>query len=497
MLAGVWWLGPSFPDNVLFPKLVPFACTILWLVLSGLLLRRLGASRNEAIISASFAAASPWTLYLATNLLSDLPFAAVALGSLYLLERDPVIARASKWSRPVFVGLLAGLSFLTAARGITVWAAAVALFLARRQWRSALVASAAFGILAAPWIVWQSLNAAPTNPAYWYYSKLNYQTWHVFGDFSTAEAARVVFDNSIDCAAWPQLLWGISSTAVHPVVLQIVAWSLTLCALIGFVVTAWRDLRAVHFWTVLYLGMIVCWVFPPDRFLVPLMPLYLYFLIAGVKYLQRRRKPTPAGQALVWTFLVVSFATSVSQLVWDTSLAVREDSPTCFGQEPDNWPATMELMAWLQTETPEDAVVGSCLDPVVNLYSDRKAIRPFRVRPFALCYDQEVGTYPLGNVEEFRLHLLTNRVSYIHVSPMAWYLERPRFLSLIDEASRAHPGVFRVAKQASDARYFLLEVDLFRLAQENHVRTDNRNLECERHSRPAGAGRRLDLTGDP
>jgi len=464
MLGGVWWLGPSFPDNVIYLKLVPFAFAILWLVLCALLLRRLGSTETEAIVIVLFIAASPWTLYLATSLLSDLPFVALAIGALYLLEADVNPDQMGKWVKPFLVGLVSGLSYLVSARGITVWVAAVAIYCIRRDWRSGLAVSAGFGICAVPWMFWQWSNPVPANPAYWYYSKLSYETWHIFGDLSFQEATRVILENVTRCAAWTQLLWGFSSSAVNPVVLHAVTWSLTICALTGFVVTARVRIRAVHFWAVLYMGVVVCWIFPPDRFLVAVTPVSLFFMVAGLKYLQSRiRLGATARKVIVWIFLIHAFATSACRLGWDAAIALREDSPTFLGEEPENWPATMELMGWLRNETPENAVVGSCLDPLVYLYSGRDAIRPFRIRPYDLYYDPRGGMHPLGTVEEFRSHLLVNRISYIHISPAARFYERRHLLTLIAEASRSYPRLFRVAKQASDARYFILQVDLTRL----------------------------------
>ena len=100
MLAGVWWLDPNFPANVLFLKLIPFTATIVWLLLAGLLLRRLGSSRMEAGTIVLFALASPWTLYLSTSLLSDIPFAMFVTGALFLLEADPDVGRGAELAAP-------------------------------------------------------------------------------------------------------------------------------------------------------------------------------------------------------------------------------------------------------------------------------------------------------------------------------------------------------------------------------------------------------------
>lgn len=467
MLAGVWWLDPNFPANVLFLKLIPFTATIVWLLLAGLLLRRLGSSRMEAGTIALFALASPWTLYLSTSLLSDIPFAMFVTGALFLLEADPDVGRVPNWLRPFLIGAVSGLAYLVATRGITLLAAAVAVFLLRRAWRSIIGVSVGFAICALPWTLWQAANAAPSNPAYWYYSKLNYQSWHIFGDLSLYEAARVVLENTMNCFALPQVLWGLSSSAVNIVVIYVITWSLTLFALVGFAATARQRIRAVHLWTVIYLALIVSWIWTPNRFLVPILPLYLYFLVAGVRYVHSRVTwDARAAKALVWTFLVIAFSTSAYRVARDASIAVREHSATLFGEEPDNWPATMELMAWLRQETGKEVVVGSYLDPVVYLYSGRKAIRPFRVRPYPLCYEQPSENHALGDVEEFRSHLLVNRVAYIHISPMARFRERRHLLTLIWEASKKYPGLFRIAKQASDSRYFILKVDLARLHPE-------------------------------
>ena len=145
----------------------------------------------------------------------------------------------------------------------------------------------------------------------------------------------------MNCFALPQVLWGLSSSAVNIVVIYVITWSLTLFARVGFAATARQRIRAVHLWTVIYLALIVSWIWTPNRFLVPILPLYLYFLVAGVRYVHSRVTwDARAAKALVWTFLVIAFSTSAYRVARDASIAVREHSATLFGEEPDNWPAT-------------------------------------------------------------------------------------------------------------------------------------------------------------
>ncbi|HXK59256.1 MAG TPA: hypothetical protein PLP42_05110, partial [Acidobacteriota bacterium] len=315
------------------------------------------------------------------------PFAALAYAGLYLWERlDATEGSTKPKLRYLFlVGVLIGLDYLISARGVTLWAAASALLIIQKDWHRALALCAGFVIFTVPWVLWQIINSPPSDPAYWYYSKVSYQTWHVFCAHSFHEAAVIVLVNASSWFALPQLIWGF---ALNPRLVTATAWC--LCVIL-FAISTWR-----------------------------------------------------LGQ--------------------DTVISSRHGSPSLLGEEPENWPATLELMDWIKRETPKDGVIGSILDPIVYLYSDRKAIRPFQTRPFQLCYERGERTAPLGSVEEFRSHLLAHRISYLYLSPTLLFEERRHFFRLIAEISKAYPGIFRIAKQTADGRYMILQVELARLS---------------------------------
>ncbi|MBM3269018.1 MAG: hypothetical protein FJZ01_15370, partial [Candidatus Sericytochromatia bacterium] len=149
------------------------AAGTLFVGVSYLYLRR-HLEPGPALAAAAAVAFGAKTVELGSHVLSDLPFGALSLGALLVLESalpghaspdvpappghaspdvpGPPGLRGRFPARLACAGLLCGLAFLTRYAAVALIAAAVASLAIRRDFRGLLVFAAACGLIAAPWL---------------------------------------------------------------------------------------------------------------------------------------------------------------------------------------------------------------------------------------------------------------------------------------------------------------------------------------------------------
>ena len=484
LLSLVWRLAPSFPDNLLFLRMVPLASTVVWLWLSWRLLLRSGASRAAAASVVALTAASPWVVFLGTALLSETLFAALLTGSLLALtrvrEKSTAIGRMC-----VLAGLLAGACFLTRTAGIAIVVGGLAWLLVTRRRVGAIAFGAAAAAFVIPWAAWILLNARADAESY--YSASNYGSWNVVFHYAWSEKFAVVAVNAILVILAPLTVWGLAATLW----LAVPAFLLAACVLRGMWLTR---LHPVTWCVIVYLAIIMVWVWPPIRFLVPMLPLFSWHVSVAI-----RRAP------IVPVVLVVTavIATSSATLFHTVSHARTRGLmwPAVFAED---WHRLSTLLDWIRRETPSDAVLIGNLDPTYFLYTDRKAVRAFSAEPYPLFYSSHrLTSEPLGSVSDFRRRLLAVGADYCVWSPARGFAETPHFRRLLDEISRQVPGSLTIATGDPAAGYVVYRIDRVKLAdaerREGVMSTADPILEFTRQASAGAAtpAAELSSTGSP
>jgi hypothetical protein len=198
----------------------------------------------------------------------------------------------------------------------------------------------------------------------------------------------------------------------------------------------------------LYTLQVVAWVWPPVRFVAPLIPLLLWYAWRGLP-----NHRTLRAAVLVMLIVVVARGTYAS-----TERVVRLGSPLPGPNlRPDNWQDYRRLLDWVRTHTPEDAVVGANLDPDVFLFSGRHAIRPFHYAPYELIYKGGPQIFRLGTPTEFVQWLQQFRIDYLILTPNLTG-EAAQLAKLIAFVETEQPRVF-VRHEMGMPGYVVYQVD--------------------------------------
>lgn len=374
LLSAVWKLLPDFPANVFWLKMVPLLWAMALLLVSFYLLRLLEVPALVAAAVCFAVAASPYTVYLSTALLSESMFATLVTAALVLLERasrlDGVTTR-----HIALAGVLVAAAMLTRAIGITAIVAVAVWLVARKDWKHLLVFGAVVGVLLSPWAWWVLQHRGEG-----YYSIDNYASWHIFSNEvvpTFSHQIRVVLANLLMFLQSPNLIWSYPQE-FSPFTMLLGFGVL----LVGFIrcirqnsVTAWFALA--------YFGLLQCWLWPPLRFVVTVLPVFVWIALQAIP--RRWLAPRLAPAALAVAIVLLSVPATVD--TWR-----RADSASTSGIYPwvtgtgETWKELQDTAAWIRQHTSGDTILISNLDPVMHLYTGRKALRGFTIDPYQMFY---------------------------------------------------------------------------------------------------------------
>lgn len=158
ILSWVWRWSSSFPANLNGAIALNIVFGAIFLTATFLFLRRLkGIGDAVALLLTFLTAVHPDVLFYSASVLSDIPFAALALSA--MLAADHAMQPDSSAARTAAASALTGLSILMRVFGVPVAMGILAAAVARRAWRQIAIFCGAlvpFGIA----IAWRGIVAS-------------------------------------------------------------------------------------------------------------------------------------------------------------------------------------------------------------------------------------------------------------------------------------------------------------------------------------------------
>jgi hypothetical protein len=444
-LSLVWRVHPSFPQNLPWLRLVPLMATFSWLCVTWLLLRRLGARQSEAAVVVLLTAASPWVAFFSTSLMTETMFAALITGALLMITR--VHQGEDERFGALSAGILAGAAILTRVAGIAPAAGGILAFIVARRWKAAMTCAGATFVTILPWLLWTSQQSQSATDLY--YQGGVYASWNIVTQYAWPEKLAVLTGNLFLGGLALMQMW-VPRTPY--------AFLNVLVAGIAIVLVgtgAWK-LRREPFVLVVaaYAALHLAWVWPPVRFVVPIVPLLLWLVFAG----SGRRRWLAAGAA------AALFLAGTLHLAAAVAPAHDRGDAWPF-PDPDEWDQTERLLAWTSKETPPDAVLTGVLDPAYYLFTGRKSVRAFNADPYLLYYNMGRRLdNPLGTVPEFRDRLLNVHADYVILTLARGFGEAPHLRELVSELARSCTGSLTPVAHGRDAEHQVYAIDRERLA---------------------------------
>lgn len=309
LLAPLWLIAPAFPANIAVLKGLSIAAMLGAAGLTYAWARtRDEWSPELALLVAVGVALVPSLVFIATStLMSEAVFLAVQLATVVVLER----ATSTRGTIAAAAGAAAAVAIRTI--GIAVPAGALLYLCLRREWRRAGLFAAVVVLALAPWQIYAyraSAQAAPrgAGEALPSYTQVFWQKWASDAKAGTATAAELparIGQNVVDLVTrnpvaltLPALLRGAHQSGLELIGVgtygmrgpmgndtATIALSVVLFGLMaaGWVVALRRLAGPAEFIVPLSLAVIVAWPFWTFRFILPLTPFLLVYLVEGLR----------------------------------------------------------------------------------------------------------------------------------------------------------------------------------------------------------------------
>jgi hypothetical protein len=366
VLAAIWKLWPSFPDNLVAFK---FA-NALFLALAALGTFHFMRRRFDSHIPAACGYAIVGTLSIVVLLITGV----VMSEPLFMAMMFPALLsaeRAVDTGRPrdaAVAGVWLGAWSLVRTLGVFAIPAALLVLVLRRHWRSAAALAAAAAMFIVPWQLWVSANQDAIAPVLT--GKFgSYGGWLADGyrEGGWEFARQVVVRNLQDLDSMLSYLLLPVQAAVPRGIAFVSAIGLAVLGTKRF----GRNAPVTLVFLACYMFIVMLWPFEPNRFILALWPLWLPLIVGGIQLLWRVTGPRP----LVLTTRIATAtiaATLVAGSLWYNGMgysrrwwnSVQRDA----GQR------AKPIVEWVARHTPTDAILSTEDDLIVHLYTGRKAV---------------------------------------------------------------------------------------------------------------------------
>ncbi|MBI1748441.1 MAG: glycosyltransferase family 39 protein [Acidobacteria bacterium] len=421
LLSLIWRLYPEFPQNVIPMMLLSVAMTVGFLMLAYYYLVQQEYNRRyTAMLIVLLTALNVIVVYMATSLLSEMPFAALSVGTLWAVEIAAKPRAKLGWALAAAVGL--GLTMLTRQVGIVLIASSFIYLVMRKRYTHLFGMIMVLGMIMLPWILWchiQSSLPSPANVAY--YTDYTHEFIPMLLD------PRLLFNVMFKNA--PSLLTSLSTLFLPALSLQRSAFDLAFTSgafaltVTGLIQLLRSGIRLLHLYVMFYLIVLLLLPFPLyEHYLVPVLPFLLMWFFAGsrqqINYLQKlwTAKHRLISMAMLGISIVLLLVCYTGLFVYNGVFlnkfvrAMKHGGPFTEGLSQEQ-----PLLSWVRSHTKSTDVLASFYDPVYYLYTGRKAIRLGYQTTMTLRSYRE-NDLSL-RAEEIWDMLRLNRVSYVIVAP--------------------------------------------------------------------------------
>ncbi|MCC6319636.1 MAG: glycosyltransferase family 39 protein [Gemmatimonadaceae bacterium] len=376
LLAGLWKLWPSFPDNIVLFKFVNAGL----LAAAALGAFRYARQRFAAPVTVAAAVAIIGTLSIVVLLvtgvvMSEPMFLALLFPTLLRAERAAETGRARD---AAVAGALLGALALVRTIGVFAVPAAGLVMLWRRRWAGALTLGAVALAVLTPWQLWVGAHQHEVAPVL--VGKFgSYGGWLVEGyRLGGAEFALAVLRRNATELEAMLSYYFLPVVARWPrAVVMAIVLSFALLGMKRFLRVAPVSLLFLVFYTL----VIMAWPFEPARFVLAVWPLWPLLVGSGVLAVWHSAARLPAGP--VSTGAIVALALAVAAFVGGSGWynAMGYSRKWWVSVQRDAGKRARPIVEWAARYTDSTDVLSTEDDLIVYLYAHRKAVPTSTFRP--------------------------------------------------------------------------------------------------------------------
>jgi hypothetical protein len=373
LLAAVWRVMPSFPENVsafLFVNALLLGATALGV--ARFAERVLGWPRAGAVMAAIAATLSTPLLMLSGLVLSEPLFIAALFPAALLAERlvrDSTERGGNETRDALVLGFCLGLIGLVRTHGLALAVGVIIVLALRRRWRAMVLCGAAVAATLAPWQLWLA----------WHTQQFSETLSGSYGPYGSWLAQgvrgnplgflpRTMLINAREIGALFADHFSLSDHATPRLVSAVLATA-------AIVIGAWRlSKRAPVFvaFAVVYTLVLLAWPYTPWRFVFTVWPVVVLCVGATIDLALRAPRESRAGVTALRVTGALALLVVCAGAVWEEGRAYATRSWTRSAAQ-----ATAQIapiVRWVNRETKVDDVVAVDGEQLVYLFTNRHAV---------------------------------------------------------------------------------------------------------------------------
>jgi 4-amino-4-deoxy-L-arabinose transferase-like glycosyltransferase len=455
LLSLIWRVYSPFPENLFWMMLLSVAATLSFLALTYRYLVKQGyATPWQALIVVALVAINWRTMLLATNLISELVFAALSVLGLHLTEEYE--KERKSWRSGVAPGVVLGLAFLTRSSGLALLLAVAAHALLRKHWRRMLLPLSIGGTCVFLWMAWCYLNRTS-------YQGINAVYYAGYIQFFRESLSRLqelnhtsLLTTSLNVVGTNVLLFVVASMPLASLGLRFdlpqglllaLIFAFLVIVVVGFLRQARGNLRLVHIYVMFYLLLhLIAPGSAYDRYIFPIVPFLLLFLVTEVslmissiraEVIAGKSPWRKAGAACMGLAVLAAVGlTLYSNLsgVYDSLKSVK----TSAGRSTENRAA----FEWLNQHAQPSDVILCYRDPLYYLFTGRKAMISSPLIVFNTVPYQTRERSAFEHSRDFLEIINESKARYFVLTSGDFKFESELYRTSVENLVKGHPETF-------------------------------------------------------
>jgi hypothetical protein len=414
LLSWVWRISPEFPGNISLAILLNllFGAAATFLVY-GYLRTTFDLKAGESLLITSFFILHPFTILYSSAIVSEIPFAAFSIATLW--SGEAALRRPGRTNLIIISAILGDLCVFMRSAGIALCAGIIAALLLRKLWRHALLFSSAT-VPALCYFAYKTWFQVATLPPVAFSGQLPgwKQTWLYYTSYT---AFRKIDSPSFGIAVTllvnqclyliftlPNYLFAPWSGS------HIVVWFVMALFLATVIFSGMRRAVAHHKGILtglafaVYIGLLMAWDYPDwVRFLLPFFPFILALLWIECRswnsWIQRAfRGIQVRDKILAFGFLTCAL-TFTGVIIWNYCGPGRVWEQGLSAERRGRLEEKLEAYDWIRLHTARDSRIIAVADVLSYLYTDRQAMN-FTVLMPAGVYDKRRLSLDLAHIAD-------------------------------------------------------------------------------------------------
>ncbi len=316
---------------------------------------------------------SPIMLEYSHWILSEIPYLFFSLLAIYLFERFSIL---KKNNVGFFILMAISVAFVYFVRtiGLSLVLTCFAYLLYKRRWKELIIFTVIAGIFIIPWQI-RNLRVGRQAGGYFqqFFAKNPYEP--ELGNITITEYLVRVFTNFKLYAFFviPQILFPV---VTGNFLLNVFGFAILIFLIIGLVrIVKTKSLCVWEFYLIFFMGITLSWpeVWSGDRFLIPIIPFMLYYIIIGLRHFSTWIKFRLLLPGMIGLMIILAFADSAKKISPNLSNLSAYLNGDKYAGYPMDWQRYFETLTWLKQNTDQDAIIVSRKPPFTYLFIQRKS----------------------------------------------------------------------------------------------------------------------------